>query len=116
MRAEFKALPRWLETAEAGQLPGATGSPPLAAPGDGDAPHTTPIWPGVSQELSPTAGAQKRGGQTTASGSDGQKIDHSKASFDLCLTHLQNPLFQKIPRESTALASSFEVLARRFSL
>lgn len=89
---------------------------PSATSGDSDARDAAPIWPGLSQERSPTAGTQKRGGQTTAGGSGREKTDHSKASFDLCLAHVQNLLFQKIPWESATLASSFKVLTSGLSL
>jgi len=68
------------------QKPGSSPGPrgvPLATPSEGedDASHAAPIWLGFSQELIPTAGPQKRGGQSRASDLDGQKIDDSKVSF-----------------------------------
>lgn len=39
-----------------------TGSPSATA-GDSDVSHAAPVWPGLSQEHSPTAGTQKQGGQ-----------------------------------------------------
>lgn len=43
---------------------------PAATPSDVGPLHVTLIWPEISQELSPTVGAQKWGGQTMARGLD----------------------------------------------